>query len=69
MKAKIVIKPTAHKKDCLLCEEPVLKGEKCLKITQEGYYGGLIVGYVCKKHLIIEKEKIGLKNATINKRD
>lgn len=59
MHGKIVVKPTAHKKICLLCDGELIKGDKCLRITQEGYMGGLIVDYVCKKHLT--KETLGEK--------
>jgi hypothetical protein len=57
MEAKITIKPTHHKKNCLVCNMPVLKDEVCLKIKQLGYMNGYNIGYVCKRHLKPEVEK------------
>jgi len=50
MRAKIIIKPTAHKAKCLLCEKEILKGERHIWI-QQSTYPGYRVGHICKRHL------------------
>ena len=50
MEAKILKKPTAHKADCLLCKNPIEKGDKTIWIRQSTY-PGYRVGYICKKHI------------------
>lgn len=57
MNAEVMVKPTSHEMECIVCGVPVLKGQRVIKVTHKGFRSHE-VGYICRKHMASSAKQV-----------